>query len=215
MKLALRGAIVVDGTGSPWTEADVLVTDGVITAVGEIPKAAADEDIDLTGLVLAPGFIDPHTHYDAQVLWDRDLTPSSWHGITTVVMGNCGFGIAPASPDGRELVMRTLENVEGMALAALRAGIPWTFESFPEYLDARRRRTAALQLAPRCSAIRRCVFMSSVRRRRNGPRPRVRSPACANSSTRAWPPARSVSPHHARSRIEARSAARCRAGSPS
>jgi N-acyl-D-amino-acid deacylase len=136
MKLALRGAIVVDGTGTPWTDADVLVTDGVITEVGEIAEGAADEDIDLTGLVLAPGFIDPHTHYDAQVLWDRDLTPSSWHGITTVVTGNCGFGIAPASADGRDLVMRTLENVEGMALDALRAGIPWTFESFPEYLDA-------------------------------------------------------------------------------
>jgi N-acyl-D-amino-acid deacylase len=136
MKLALRGAIVVDGTGSPWTDADVLVTDGLVTEVGNVPKGGVDEDIDLTGLVLAPGFIDPHTHYDAQVLWDRDLTPSSWHGVTSVVMGNCGFGIAPASPQGRELVMRTLENVEGMPLEALRAGIPWTFESFPEYLDA-------------------------------------------------------------------------------
>ncbi|HEX4429570.1 MAG TPA: amidohydrolase family protein [Frankiaceae bacterium] len=136
MKLALRGAIVVDGTGDPWTDADVLVTDGVITEVGDVAEGAADEDIDLTGLVLAPGFIDPHTHYDAQVLWDRDVSPSSWHGVTTVVMGNCGFGIAPASEAGRELVMRTLENVEGMPLSALRAGIPWTFESFPEYLDA-------------------------------------------------------------------------------
>ena len=134
MKLALRGATVVDGTGSPGVIADVLVEDGLVTAVGEI--GAADETIDLTGLVLAPGFIDPHTHYDAQVLWDRDLTPSSWHGVTTIVTGNCGFGIAPASPEGRELVMRTLENVEGMPLEALRAGIPWTFESFPEYLDA-------------------------------------------------------------------------------
>ncbi len=136
MKLALRGAIVVDGTGSPWSDADVLVDDGVITGVGDISKGAADDEVDLTGLVLAPGFIDPHTHYDAQVLWDRDLTPSSWHGVTTVVMGNCGFGIAPASASGRELVMRTLENVEGMPLDALRAGIPWTFESFPQYLDA-------------------------------------------------------------------------------
>ncbi len=136
MKTALRGAILVDGTGSPWSDDDVLVTDGVITEVGDISKGAADEDVDLTGLVLAPGFIDPHTHYDAQVLWDRDVTPSSWHGVTTVVMGNCGFGIAPASPEGRDLVLRTLENVEGMPLDALRAGLPWTFESFPEYLDA-------------------------------------------------------------------------------
>ena len=135
MKLALRGATVVDGTGSPGVIADVLVEDGAVVAVGD-DIGAADETVDLTGLVLAPGFIDPHTHYDAQVLWDRDLTPSSWHGVTTIVTGNCGFGIAPATPEGRELVMRTLENVEGMPLDALRAGIPWTFESFPEYLDA-------------------------------------------------------------------------------
>ena len=110
-------------------------SDGVITEVGTLTEAA-DKTIDLSGLVLAPGFIDPHTHYDAQVLWDRDLTPSSWHGVTSVVTGNCGFGVAPVSVEGRELVMRTLENVEGMPLEALRSGIPWTFESFPQYLDA-------------------------------------------------------------------------------
>lgn len=135
MTLALRGATVVDGTGSPAVRADVLVSDGVITEVGTLTEAA-DKTIDLSGLALAPGFIDPHTHYDAQVLWDRDLTPSSWHGVTSVVTGNCGFGVAPVSVEGRELVMRTLENVEGMPLEALRSGIPWTFESFPQYLDA-------------------------------------------------------------------------------
>jgi N-acyl-D-amino-acid deacylase len=136
MRLALRGATVIDGTGTPAIKADVLVTDGIVTRIGTVDASEADESIDLDGLVLAPGFIDPHTHYDAQVLWDRDLTPSSWHGITSVVTGNCGFGIAPASPEGRDLVMRTLENVEGMPLEALQAGIPWTFETFPEYLDA-------------------------------------------------------------------------------
>ncbi len=136
MSLALRGATVVDGSGAPGVRTDVLVEDGVITRVADLGPGEADETVDLAGLVLAPGFIDPHTHYDAQVLWDRDLTPSSWHGVTSVVMGNCGFGIAPVSAPGRELVMRTLENVEGMPLEALRTGIPWTFESFPEYLDA-------------------------------------------------------------------------------
>jgi N-acyl-D-aspartate/D-glutamate deacylase len=86
--------------------------------------------------VVAPGFIDVHTHYDAQVFWDPDLTPSSWHGVTTVVMGNCGFGIAPTRPSDRNTVARILENVEGMTLEALDAGIPWSFETFPEYLDA-------------------------------------------------------------------------------
>src|SRR6202000_1934477 len=96
----------------------------------------ATEVVDLDGLTLAPGFIDPHTHFDAQVLWDPDLTPSSWHGITTVVMGNCGFGVAPTRPEQRPTILRTLENVEGIPLAALEAGLPWTFETFPEYLDA-------------------------------------------------------------------------------
>ena len=136
--LVLRGGTVVDGTGAAPRLADVLVRDGRIVAVGSISAAQAAHgiDVDCRGLVVAPGFIDPHTHYDAQVLWDPGLTPSSWHGVTTVVMGNCGFGIAPTRPTDRDTVMRVLENVEGMPLAALEAGIPWTFETFPEYLDA-------------------------------------------------------------------------------
>ena len=97
--------------------------------------------------MLAPGFIDCHTHYDAQVLWDPDLTPSCWHGVTTVVMGNCGFGIAPTKPEHRETIARTLENVEGMSVDALAAGIPWNFETFPEYLDAVERQQTRLNVA--------------------------------------------------------------------
>ncbi len=136
--LVLRGGTVVDGTGAAPRRADVLVRDGRIVAVGDVSasQAAHAAEVDCTGLVVAPGFIDPHTHYDAQVLWDPGLTPSTWHGVTTVVMGNCGFGIAPTRPADRDTVMRVLENVEGMPLAALEAGIPWTFETFPEYLDA-------------------------------------------------------------------------------
>ncbi|MEO6124245.1 MAG: amidohydrolase family protein [Ilumatobacteraceae bacterium] len=135
--LVLRGGTVVDGTGAPARMADVLMADGKIVAVGDISaeQSAHATEVDCAGLVVAPGFIDPHTHYDAQVLWDPGLTPSTWHGVTTVVMGNCGFGIAPTRPADRNTVMRVLENVEGMPLAALEAGIPWTFETFPEYLD--------------------------------------------------------------------------------
>ena len=133
--MVLRGADVVDGTSSPSRRVDVAVVDGRITEVGPRLEATGAE-VDLSGLVLAPGFIDPHTHYDAQVFWDRDLTPSSWHGVTTVVMGNCGFGLAPTRPRDRSTILRTLENVEGMPLAALEAGLPWGFESYPEYLDA-------------------------------------------------------------------------------
>lgn len=137
----LRNAVLVDGTGAAARPADVLVEGGRIAAVGDPGQVvtaggSTDAEVDLDGLVLAPGFVDCHTHYDAQVLWDPDLTPSSWHGVTTVVMGNCGFGIAPTSPEGRETIARTLENVEGMSVEALVAGIPWTFESFPQYLDA-------------------------------------------------------------------------------
>ena len=92
--------------------------------------------VHLDGLALAPGFIDVHTHYDAQILWDGDLTPSSWHGVTSVIMGNCGFGVAPTRPEHRDIIVRTLENVEGMSMDALNAGIDWCFESFPEYMDA-------------------------------------------------------------------------------
>ena len=136
MHLVLRGATVVDGTGATRRPADVEVIDGVITRVGDIGPVLGAEDIDLTGLVLCPGFVDIHTHFDAQVFWDSDLTPSSWHGVTTVVQGNCGFGIAPARPGDRQLIMETLELVEGMKLATLQTGIDWCFETFPEYLDA-------------------------------------------------------------------------------
>src|SRR5436190_327940 len=137
MDLVLRNALVVDGTGTPGRPADVGVAGDRIVAVaaaGSLDPAGA-EVVDLDGLVLAPGFIDIHTHYDAQVLWDPDLTPSSWHGVTTVVTGNCGFGIAPTRPEHRSTIAHTLENVEGMSAEALEAGIPWSFETFPEYLD--------------------------------------------------------------------------------
>ena len=139
MDLLLRHATLIDGTGGPAREADVAVTGDRISAVaepGSLGPDAGTEVVELDGLVLAPGFIDVHTHYDAQVLWDGDLTPSSWHGVTSVVMGNCGFGVAPTRPEHRDTIVRTLENVEGMSTDALDAGIDWCFETFPEYLAA-------------------------------------------------------------------------------
>jgi N-acyl-D-aspartate/D-glutamate deacylase len=135
MTVVLRGATVVDGTGAPARRVDVLVEGDRIAEVGRIPRGIDGEEIDLDGLVLAPGFIDPHTHYDAQVLWDPELTPSSWHGVTTVVMGNCGFTLAPNHEDSRRHLMEMLTNVEGMSYDTLATGIPWTFTTYAEYLD--------------------------------------------------------------------------------
>lgn len=146
--LKIVNGFIVDGTGEPGYEGAVGVRDGRIAAVGEAPGGAA-ETIDARGQVVCPGFVDIHTHYDAQIMWDRMLTISPWHGVTTVVMGNCGFSIAPTRPEHREAIVRTLENVEGMTVAALREGIgeEWPFTDFPGYLDTIERRGIAINAA--------------------------------------------------------------------
>jgi N-acyl-D-aspartate/D-glutamate deacylase len=149
MDLLLRNAALIDGTGAPTRSADVAVSGDRILAVGapgELRPDASTEVVDLDGLVLAPGFIDIHTHYDAQILWDGDLTPSCWHGVTSVVMGNCGFAVAPTRPEHRDVIVRTLENVEGMSMDALNVGIDWCFETFPEYLAALEQRPTRLNV---------------------------------------------------------------------
>ena len=138
----VRGGTIVDGTGAPGRTGDVAVSDGRIVGMG--PGLTGDRTVDASGCVVAPGFIDIHTHYDAQVFWDPALTPSCFHGVTTVVAGNCGFSIAPTRPADRTLVARTLEKVEDMDPASLAAGIPWDFETFPEYLASVARRGTAL-----------------------------------------------------------------------
>jgi N-acyl-D-aspartate/D-glutamate deacylase len=144
--LLIRGGTLVDGTGAPARRADVAIAGGRIAEVGRI-SGGARQTIDAEGRVVAPGFIDPHTHYDAQICWDGAITPSSWHGVTTVVMGNCGVGIAPCRPRAREIAMRDLVNVEAIPFEVLSAGITWDWETFPQYLDAAARRKPALNLA--------------------------------------------------------------------
>jgi N-acyl-D-aspartate/D-glutamate deacylase len=144
--LVIRGATIVDGLGHEPRRADLAVRDGKIAAIGEIKDKGA-ETIDADGLTLAPGIVDVHTHYDAQVTWDSTLSPSPSLGVTTAVMGNCGFGIAPALPKSRDLVIRNLSVVEGMDLDALRTGIRWDFESFADYMSMLRRRGAYANLA--------------------------------------------------------------------
>ena len=131
----IRGGTLIDGSGAPRRRADVGIRDGRITEIGQIDSPATHE-IDATGKIVAPGFVDIHTHYDAQGFWDGTLSPSPFHGVTTVVGGNCGFSIAPLDEQASEYLMTMLARVEGMPLEALREGVPWSWSSFGEYLDA-------------------------------------------------------------------------------
>jgi N-acyl-D-aspartate/D-glutamate deacylase len=137
-EIVIRGGTVVDGSGAPGRRADLALEGGRIREIGANLRGA--RELDASGAVVAPGFIDLHTHYDAQVFWDPALSPSCFHGVTTVIAGNCGFSIAPTRPEHRATIARTLENVEDMDAAVLAAGIIWDFETFPEYLDSVRRR---------------------------------------------------------------------------
>src|SRR3954452_871686 len=144
--VVIRGGTVVDGTGSAGRAADVAITDGVISAIGT--GLSGRQELDASGQTVTPGFVDIHTHYDAQVFWDPALSPSCWHGVTSVVAGNCGFSIAPVRPEHRELLVRTLQHVEDMAADTLFEGVPWTdFETFPQYFDAIESRGTLLNFA--------------------------------------------------------------------
>jgi N-acyl-D-aspartate/D-glutamate deacylase len=133
--LVLRGGTLADGTGAPLREGDVAVRAGRIAEVGRVRGRGAEE-IDARGLLVTPGFVDIHTHYDGQAIWDARLTPSSWHGVTTAVMGNCGVGFAPCRPQDHELLVRLMEGVEDIPGAVLAEGLTWDWESFPEFLAA-------------------------------------------------------------------------------
>lgn len=146
--LKITGGTIVDGTGKPGFVGDIGIKDGKVVALGKA-EGAATRTIDAKGKVVSPGFVDVHTHYDAQILWDRMLSISPWHGVTTTVIGNCGFGVAPTHAIHRKLILQTLEKVEGMSLDALHAGLGevWPFETFPQYLDAVEKRGVAINVA--------------------------------------------------------------------
>src|SRR4051812_15144506 len=133
--LVIRGGTVHDGTGGAPRAADVAIADGIVVEVGSV-DGPARRTIDADGLLVTPGFVDVHVHYDGQATWDSQLLPSSWHGVTTVVAGNCGVGFAPVRPADHQQLIELMEGVEDIPGAALHEGLPWTWQSFPEFLDA-------------------------------------------------------------------------------
>jgi N-acyl-D-aspartate/D-glutamate deacylase len=163
--LAVVGGTLVDGSGLPRRRADVLVQDGRVAAVGFAEEGAAERVVDATGLVVAPGIVDPHTHYDPQLTFEPYATSSCFHGVTTVVAGNCGFSVAPTREADRPFITQMFARVEGMSAAAL-DGLPWDFETFPEYLAARRGRLGVnLACYVGHSAVRRWVMGEAAQER--------------------------------------------------
>jgi N-acyl-D-aspartate/D-glutamate deacylase len=144
--MVIRGGTIVDGTGAPAFVGDIAIDGGRIAVVGTV-TAQGREEIDAAGLHVAPGFVDIHTHYDGQATWDSEMAPSSWHGVTTVVMGNCGVGFAPAKPDKHEWLIGLMEGVEDIPGTALAEGMKWNWETFPEYMDALAERPRTIDVA--------------------------------------------------------------------
>jgi N-acyl-D-aspartate/D-glutamate deacylase len=132
--IVIRGGTVADGRGGDLYEADVAIKDGRISEVGKV-SAKGKEEIDARGKLVAPGFVDVHTHYDGQVTWAEDITPSSQNGVTTAIMGNCGVGFAPCKPEDHRRLIQLMEGVEDIPEPVLSAGIPWSWESFPDYME--------------------------------------------------------------------------------
>ncbi len=151
--LVIRNGSIIDGTGASAYDADVAVQDGCIVEIGP-QLGPARREIDATGRIVTPGFVDAHTHYDGQATWDPELSPSSWHGVTTVVMGNCGVGFAPARPSDRGFLISTMESVEEIPAEVIEEGVPFDWESFPEYLDSLERMPRSIDVAaqmPHCA----------------------------------------------------------------
>jgi len=145
-QLIIRGGTVVDGSGGKAMSADVAISDGLIVEVGRI-LGTAEEEIDASGLIVTPGFVDVHTHYDGQITWENRMAPSSNHGVTTVLMGNCGVGFAPCRTGDQDLMIRLMEGVEDIPHAVMAAGVPFNWTSFPDYLDALEKRRSDVDFA--------------------------------------------------------------------
>ena len=171
----IANGIVIDGQNLPRRRADVGIKDGRIAKVGRISKSEATEVIDATDLIVAPGFVDLHTHYDAQLFWDPYCTISGWHGVTSVAIGNCGFGFAPAKPQDREYLMKSLSRVEAIPAACIEASLPWTVGDLPRVDGGPGRVTEGPQRPKLRARQSRCSSMCSGWRQRRHGTPQMRS----------------------------------------
>src|SRR6187397_2455488 len=186
--LVIRGGNVADGKGGELFEADVAIASGRITEVGKV-VAKGKEEIDARGKLVAPGFVDVHTHYDGQVTWSQDITPSSQNGVTTAIMGNCGVGFAPCKPADHIRLIQLMEGVEDIPEPVLSAGIPWAWESFPDYMDWLSKRNFDIDIGAQLPRAARAAIPRRPRTTRRWHSLRLKR--CAQ--------ARSVSPPRARS----------------
>ncbi len=198
--IVIRGGTIMDGNGGAPFVGDVAVKDGTIAAVGKV-SGHGREEIDADGLSVTPGFVDIHTHYDGQAMWDSHLAPSSWHGVTTVVMGNCGVGFAPVRKNTQDAVIALMEGVEDIPGPCLHEGLDWSWESFADYLTALERRShdidfcALLPHAPM-----RVYRHGRPRAEPGGCKPGGHRSRCARSPPMRCAPGRSASPRRAPSR---------------
>src|SRR6516162_1469944 len=146
--LVVRDGMIIDGTRMPRFRGDIGIKDGRIAQIGRLPSSNGARVLDAGGLIAAPGFVDLHTHYDAQLFWDPYCSISGWHGVTSAVIGNCGFGFAPVKPEMRERAMLTMTRVEAIPYESMKAGLPWDWVTFPEFLNSVERQPKGINLLP-------------------------------------------------------------------
>lgn len=166
--IVIRGGMVVDGSRRPRFKGDIGVKDGIITAIGQVNPQRAERVLDADGMIVAPGFIDLHTHYDAQLFWDPYCSLSGWHGVTSLVIGNCGFGFAPVAPDMRERAMLTLARNEAISLDAMKIALPWDWVSFPEFLDSVDRAPKSVNVLPYVPLAPLMIYVMGLDRAKSG-----------------------------------------------
>jgi len=210
----IKGGTVVDGTRAPRYHGDIWIRDGKVAQIGGRSPGFAKKTIDADGLIVAPGFIDLHTHYDAQIRWDPYCTISGWHGVTSLVLGNCGFGFAPCTPEFRERSMLTMTRTEAIPYCAMKEGMHWDWETIPEYMDSLDRAPKGVncvQYMPTASLMTYVMGLEAAMSRVATEKERLRWRVC---SSRAWTPASAASRSSASARIRLRPTSTVRPWSP-